>query len=114
MYGSHLVYLGGSYTYLDFVVFILLLIPRKIFSNAVGYGMVFILRMLFNTKFIYVEEHQWSYLTLKLGDKWIHNFPNGISPKVNIRERLEIKQIVAAKNIRNYDTGTLHSHIRKN
>ena len=41
------------------------------------------LRVLFNVKAILVEEQKWYYLSHSLGNKGVHAFPNGISPKVN-------------------------------
>ena len=47
--------------------------------------------MLFNAKAILLEEQYWYYLTHSWEDKGVHNFPNGICPKVNIIVQLEFK-----------------------
>ena len=37
------------------------------------------------------EEQQWYYLTHNWEDKWVHTFPKGICPKVNVIARLEFE-----------------------
>ena len=46
---------------------------------------------LFNAKGTIVERQQWYYLILSCGDKEVHIFPKGISPRVNIIARLEFE-----------------------
>ena len=45
---------------------------------------------LFNAKYILLGV-QWYYLTHRSENKWVHAFPNGIFPKVNVIERLEFE-----------------------
>ena len=52
-------------------------------SVALFYGISNLLR-LFYSKAILVEEQQWYYLTNSLGNKEVHTFSRGTSPKVNI------------------------------
>ena len=38
---------------------------------------------------VFQEEQLWYYLTHSWEDKWVHTFPKGICPKVNVIARLE-------------------------
>ena len=49
------------------------------------------LRGLFNAKAIFVEELHCYYLTYSWEDTSVHTYPQGISPKVNVIERLEFE-----------------------
>ena len=61
---------------------------------------------LFNVKAILEEGHFWYYLTHSWRDKGIHNFPNGISFKVNIIAQLEFILVYYVQHISLYTMET--------
>ena len=64
--------------------------------------------MLFNSKAILLEEQY--YLTHTWEDKWVHTFPKGIFPKVNVIARLEYELAYydsAVHRFNHYTTRTL-------
>ena len=60
------------------------------------------------SRVIQFETQQWDYLTHSLGDKGVHIFLKGISPKVNVIEwmEFELTTIVAAQHVRHKAIGT--------
>ena len=77
------------------------------FRSTTAFGSVSLLNELFNTEKIHSEEHNLYYLTPK--------FDSGISPKVNILERLEMEPFYSESAIKDfgyYSTGSLRTLLK--
>ena len=66
-------------------------------------------RGLFIAKVILADEEHWYDLTHCWGDKGVHTFSKGISPKVTVKERMEFEPIYFVDNhqhVNHYATGS--------
>ena len=70
------------------------------------------LRWLINAKAIFVEQRGYN-LIYRWGDKGVHTYPTGISPKVNIIARLVVELVYfkdAVQHFSHYATKTTHPY----